>query len=158
MTELKDSGARRQFESGAVRDVVEGKGRCDLLPLKVCSNILNSNISKKTLSNVEEYQNTNDIEYLYKILKSDRENEIANMLLDVALQYEAGAKKYADNNWRKGIDVKWYLDSGVRHYLKHLRGDNDEPHARAFFWNILGAIWTHENLPHLQSYRSKESI
>lgn len=33
MAELKDSGARREFDSGAVRDIAEGKGRCDLLPL-----------------------------------------------------------------------------------------------------------------------------
>lgn len=30
--EIKDSGARREFESGAVRDIQEGKGRLDLLP------------------------------------------------------------------------------------------------------------------------------
>lgn len=30
--EILDSGTRRQFESGAVRDVAEGKGRMDLLP------------------------------------------------------------------------------------------------------------------------------
>lgn len=30
--EIKDSGDRRQFESGAVRDMAEGKGRMDLLP------------------------------------------------------------------------------------------------------------------------------
>lgn len=29
---LKDSGDRRKFESGAIRDMQEGKGRCDLLP------------------------------------------------------------------------------------------------------------------------------
>ena len=29
---LKDSGTRREFETGAVRDMAEGKGRCDLLP------------------------------------------------------------------------------------------------------------------------------
>lgn len=29
---IKDSGNRRQFESGAVRDMSEGKGRMDLLP------------------------------------------------------------------------------------------------------------------------------
>ena len=29
---LADSGTRREFASGAVRDVAEGKGRCDLLP------------------------------------------------------------------------------------------------------------------------------
>ena len=30
---IQDSGDRRQFESGAVRDMAEGKGRCDLMPL-----------------------------------------------------------------------------------------------------------------------------
>ena len=34
---IKDSGNRRAFESGAVRDMAEGKGRCDLLPLSVCN-------------------------------------------------------------------------------------------------------------------------
>jgi len=29
---LKDSGKRREFETGAVRDIQEGKGRMDLLP------------------------------------------------------------------------------------------------------------------------------
>ena len=29
---IKDSGNRREFETGAVRDVQEGKGRMDLLP------------------------------------------------------------------------------------------------------------------------------
>ncbi len=31
-TSLKDSGDRREFETGAVRDMGGGKGRCDLLP------------------------------------------------------------------------------------------------------------------------------
>lgn len=30
---IKDSGDRTQFDSGAVRDMHEGKGRCDLLPM-----------------------------------------------------------------------------------------------------------------------------
>ena len=30
--ELKDSGTRREFDTGAVRDMAEGKGRYDLLP------------------------------------------------------------------------------------------------------------------------------
>ena len=29
---IQDSGNRREFETGAVRDMQEGKGRCDLLP------------------------------------------------------------------------------------------------------------------------------
>ena len=31
--QIQDSGDRTQFDSGAVRDMHEGKGRCDLLPM-----------------------------------------------------------------------------------------------------------------------------
>jgi len=31
-TKVKDSGKRQKFESGAVRDIQEGKGRFDLIP------------------------------------------------------------------------------------------------------------------------------
>lgn len=32
ISRIKDSGSRTEFETGAVRDMHEGKGRCDLLP------------------------------------------------------------------------------------------------------------------------------
>lgn len=32
---IKDSGERTRFETGAVRDMHKGKGRCDLLPMSV---------------------------------------------------------------------------------------------------------------------------
>lgn len=35
MSKILDSGERRTFESGAVRDMSEGKGRYDLLPMCV---------------------------------------------------------------------------------------------------------------------------
>ena len=38
--ELQDSGNRREFDSGAVRDICEGKGRCDLLPLDIVADIM----------------------------------------------------------------------------------------------------------------------
>ena len=36
---LPDSGERRQFESGAVRDIAQGKGRCDLMPLGIIGDV-----------------------------------------------------------------------------------------------------------------------
>ena len=64
------------------------------------------------------------------------------MILDVSIHFEEGAKKYGEYNWQKGIPVQSYIDSAVRHYLKHLRGDDDENHLRAFVWNIFCCIWT----------------
>ena len=71
------------------------------------------------------------------------------MYLEVSKHYEDGAKKYAERNWEIGIPLHCYIDSGVRHLLKYFRGDTDEPHDRAFVWNILGAIWTINNMPEL---------
>ena len=50
------------------------------------------------------------------------------------------------------MPVKIYIDSAVRHYLKFLRGDEDEPHDRAFCWNIMCAIWTCKHKPELNDY------
>jgi hypothetical protein len=74
------------------------------------------------------------------------------MFLEVSKHFEAGAKKYGEYNWQKGIPTHCYIDSAVRHYLKWLRGDKDEPHDRAFVWNILCCIWTCKHKPELNDY------
>jgi hypothetical protein len=149
MNEIKDSGARRAFGTGAFRDIAEGKGRCDLMPLKVISEILKNSV----LDCIESYIRTGNIASLIaairEFLDCDTKWDIYTALLEVAKQYEGGCLKYGDRNWEKGIPAHCYIDSGVRHYLKFKRGDNDEPHDRAFVWNMLGAIWTHENKPEL---------
>jgi hypothetical protein len=146
---IQDSGARRKFETGAVRDIAEGKGRCDLLPLGVIGEILGDDILLK----IEQYIRTGDKTLLYDVLATFLNNNVEgnwyDMFLDVAKQYEDGAKKYNDRNWEKGIPLHYYIDSGVRHYLKFKRGDDGEPHGRAFVWNILGALWTQENKPEM---------
>ena len=146
---LKDSGARRQFDSGAVRDIAEGKGRCDLLPLSLVGDIIKDNL---LLDRIEEYIRTGDRDSLTTVIEIFSNKYFGNIhtaILEVAKHYEAGAKKYDERNWEKGIPLHCYIDSAVRHYLKHLRGDVDEPHDRAFLWNLLGALWTEENYPEL---------
>lgn len=103
---IKDSGDRTQFETGAVRDMHEGKGRCDLLPPLA--------------------------------------------LLRVAKHFEAGAVKYGDRNWEKGIPMHSFLDSGIRHLLKYMAGQTDEDHLVAAAWNILCALETEEKRPEMQ--------
>jgi hypothetical protein len=150
MSEILDSGARREFATGAVRDIAEGKGRCDLLPLKVIGKYFDST----TLNAIECYVRYGGVEHLFLAIANfvnahKKWNDEYTAILEVSKQYEGGAKKYGDRNWEKGIPVHCYIDSGVRHYLKYMRGDTDEPHDRAFVWNMLGAIWTHENRPEL---------
>jgi len=155
--EIKDSGERRSFDTGAVRDISEGKGRCDLLPLGVISEHLNDSI----LLFIETYIRNGDCSYLWDALDAfikKNDTDWPTALLEVSKQYEGGAIKYEDRNWEKGIPVHCYIDSGVRHYLKVLRGDDDEPHNRAFIWNLLGAIWTHENKSELIDLPFKNKV
>ena len=138
---IKDSGDRTEFATGAVRDMREGKGRCDLMPLDVVGAYLEDSV----IMDIAHYQSTGDVEYLVNALRDFRFKpypEAYTMFLEVAKHFEEGAKKYGENNWQKGIPTWCYIDSAVRHYLKWQRGDKDEPHDRAVIWNLLCCIWT----------------
>ena len=155
MSEILDSGARREFSTGAVRDIQENKGRCDLLPLDVVARlIMGANEPKDSiLLSINSFVYTGDKdELLLAVHTFCREFlgcDVFTALLEVSKHYEEGAIKYQPRNWEKGIDLHCYIDSGVRHYLKYRRGDRDEPHDRAFIWNMLGAVWTYEHKPEL---------
>lgn len=148
---IKDSGQRREFETGAVRDIQEGKGRCDLMPLEVVRRLLHSD----EIAGIAMFKETGQVEHLYFCLKAyARKNYLKEslMLLAVAKHFEEGAKKYGENNWQKGIPLHCYIDSAIRHFFKHESGYEDEPHDRAFVWNIMCAIWTFENKPELDDF------
>lgn len=98
--EVKDSGDRQIFESGAQRDIQDGKGRFDLLP------------------------------------------PIA--MIRIAKHFENGSLKYGIDNWKKGIPLRRYTDSMMRHAYKFLGGDSSEDHLSAVIWNALCLIESQE--------------
>lgn len=145
---IKDSGNRREFESGAVRDIAEGKGRCDLLPLDIIGEFYGDDI----LQSIDHYVREGDprwLKHVFEIFAIDYIGGIETAILEVSKHYEEGCKKYGERNWEKGIPLHCYIDSGVRHYLKFKREDKDEPHDKAFLWNMLGAMWTAKHHPEL---------
>ena len=225
MAILKDSGDRREFESGAVRDMEIGKGRCDLLPLHECADLLKefpihatsiiahsmgANGSSLIFDNIASamsawtqimtlkendfsidadmeahyineirdllfevvsvylffdyycecteniFETTTLYDWVIMLNKDNPDNKEealeralkiipSDAILSLAKHFEDGAKKYGDRNWEKGIPFNVFMDSAVRHYLKIKREDRDEPHGRAFMWNIMCAIWTITN-------------
>lgn len=96
--EVKDSGEREQFVTGAVRDTQGNKGMPHLLP--------------------------------------------THAILRLAQHFQAGAKKYQKNNWRKGIPLSRYLDSAFRHWCAMCDCLKDEDHGAATMWNIACFIET----------------
>lgn len=148
MSEILDSGTRREFATGAVRDCATGKGRADLLPLDIIADWTCDDI----LSYINEYIRCGNSANLWRTIEEFsalRGWDCYTMLIEVSKQFEDGANKYKPRNWESGILLHCYIDSGVRHYLKYMRGDTDEPHDKAFMWNLLCAIWTQKHKPEL---------
>lgn len=119
MATIKDSGDRTQFfdangnEIGR-RDMHEGKGRIDLLPVTA--------------------------------------------IIELSKHCEAGALKYGERNVDKGIPQHSFIDSGLRHLFKYLRGDKDENHLVAALWNIAWAVEQDVNKPELNDLPWAEKL
>lgn len=160
---IKDSGSRREFETGAVRDIQEGKGRCDLLPLDVIAELYKTFFPDGNdwlvFWKLYEFKRTAEMRCLFEAIDAspDLAQSFSTIFLEVSKHFEEGAAKYGEYNWQKGIPVHCYIDSAIRHYLKWIRGDDDERHDRAFVWNILCCSWTCRNKPELDDFTDKES-
>lgn len=102
--QVKDSGARQQFDSGMVRDVTTGK-----------------------------------VDYSLVLDGPMFERWAAHMT--------RGAEKYSKRNWMQAdgdAELQRFRESAFRHFLQWLRGDTDEDHAAAVFFNINGACYVQE--------------
>lgn len=142
---IKDSGERRVFSTGSVRDVQQGKGRCDLMPLIEVEDFINTYLYAPH-GHVLTFINKQQFIDAAASFAREAFPDPYTAVLELAIHFEEGALKYGEFNWQKGIPVHCYIDSGIRHYLKHKRGDTDERHDRAFLWNMLCAEWTRRNL------------
>ena len=107
---IKDSGERREFETGAVRDIQEGKGRCDLLPLDIVYMIYRAKTPRcaEAIRHISKFVQTGVSDHLIEALENfmldDKpwDANWATMWLEVSKHFEEGAKKYGEYNWQKG--------------------------------------------------------
>ena len=67
----------------------------------------------------------------------------------LARHYEAGAIKYSDRNWEKGMEFSVYIDAAKRHLEKYEAGWMDEDHLAAVIWNIAALMFMEEKMPEL---------
>lgn len=155
---IKDSGERREFETGAVRDMAEGKGRFDLMPLSEMADLFEgdhrifsiimdlSRMPDPGLRYSKPFVTNAIYNFIAYCKNKDFEDvtigDVAEYMLEVAIHFEEGAKKYGEHNWEKGLPLNSYVDSATRHLMKHISGMTDERHDRAFIWNILAYAYT----------------
>lgn len=59
----------------------------------------------------------------------------------LAEHYTKGAKKYDDNNWKKGIPTKRFIESAWRHWGEYLLGETEEDHLSALVFNVFGIMY-----------------
>jgi len=58
-----------------------------------------------------------------------------------------GAKKYAKRNWMLAegdVEYERFRESAFRHFLQWYRGETDEDHAAAVYFNINGAEYVRD--------------
>lgn len=155
---IKDSGERVSFETGAVRDIQDDKGRCDLMPLDILGEVMFfygaedslkyikilgylDEFKRAALSN-QEFSINPLLSALHEFISIKYNGDYIEAMLELSIHFREGAEKYGEDNWKKGIPEWSYLSSAVRHLLKCIRGDSDENHKRSFMWNIVCLMWT----------------
>lgn len=67
----------------------------------------------------------------------------------VARHCENGAVKYGERNVDKGIPQHSLIDSAIRHLVRYIHGEDDEPHLVAAAWNLLWALEQETTHPEL---------
>lgn len=155
---IKDSGKREEFSTGAVRDTQEGKGRCDLVPLDCLPGKYSDDVVLLSIDRFQRDGNPVSIENAVQFFAMVAFKSVETAILELACHYEDGAKKYGDNNWKKGLPVSRYISSAVRHYLKYQRGDMDERHDRAVLWNLTAILWTCLYKPGMNDYAKEAAL
>ena len=66
-----------------------------------------------------------------------------------AVHLTKGAVKYAKRNWMKADgeeELERFKESACRHFMQWYRGEIDEDHAAAVFFNINGAEYVKDKL------------
>lgn len=132
--ELKDSGERQEFSTGAVRDTATGKLRWGLVSPYFIRAIFDcdTNGQYRPIYAITYFQETHNVDYLILAF-----TELDGKMEDMIIHLEKGAKKYNDHNWQRGIPVSRCIDSLYRHLISFANGETDEDHKAAAKCNIM---------------------
>ena len=76
----------------------------------------------------------------------------------LAETYAEGAKKFGQFNWENGMPAIDLLNHAIAHIYNFLGGDRSEDHLGHATWNLIGAMHSIEQWPHLnQAYLRGEN-
>jgi cell division protein YceG involved in septum cleavage len=75
-----------------------------------------------------------------------------------AKHLEKGAKKYTDNNWQKGMNIRRCLSSLLRHAFQVLTGDETEDHLAAIIFNAGAVMFFRDKIKNGERPESLEDL
>jgi hypothetical protein len=139
------SGTRQKFCTGAVRDADDSKPRMDLMTPKQLR-LFGEHLEYLRLRHIADFMETNDVQHLLKLIETVIEIEDDGFLERCGVWLGKGAARYAARNWETGIPVSRYLASLLRHLIKWERDEDDEDHAAAIQFNIMGIEFTRDQV------------
>lgn len=169
----KDTGVRIKFDTGSQKEIVEGRGRYDLLPISMIGSLIHAYYDDSLPPDDPNIENARAIDdFLYNIhlsfLREDTFDKISvilnatNIFISeflattpeqiipaLAKLYEAGANKYAARDWEKGRPQEVFIDSALRHFFQFLNDETDEAHDIAVIWNLISCADTLSRMPEL---------
>jgi hypothetical protein len=73
----------------------------------------------------------------------------------LAETYAEGAKKYAPNNWRKGLPISDTLNHVLKHLNQWKGGDSSEDHLAHAAWGLFAIMEFEETKPELMDVFSR---
>jgi len=76
----------------------------------------------------------------------------ADVLMELGKLYAKGAEKYADNNWKLGMDYGRVYSAMMRHALKFWSGEEFDPDGQH---HLDSVIWNAITLRYFQLHREK---
>lgn len=87
----------------------------------------------------------------YDLISPIALHELAKLLEKGALKYtvyddDGNVIKQGERNWELGLPLHSFVDSAMRHLSMLVKGDTDEDHAVAVFWNMMAFIHTREQI------------
>lgn len=165
--EIKMDGKEHKFGE-ATRYTKEGKGRFDLIPACVVSEIISRIEAIYKESKTKYYSKSGlytiafDMDYVETIIymvalkqsvssypcteaiidKESMYKLFGKTIQELAIHFQKGAEKYGERNCEKGIPLWSFTDSGLRHMNQWFLGISDENHYISAIWNFVMAIWT----------------
>jgi hypothetical protein len=142
---VKDSGKRQEFEGGMMREPQDDKLRYDLAFDGPLFWAMYGGKYEGLIKAAKDWYDHKGLDKAARVvfeLALITDGGLDAIIDRYTILMMRGAIKYSEGNWLKAqgeAELKRFVASFSRHLVKYLRGETDEDHLAAIFFNLNGA-------------------